>query len=281
MAQIMIPYISTGAYDNLLHELTDPDGVFYELDKPIFCFLTDASHQNQFAFVTVDKKIRIVNGRNQVEKDAIAALQSTMRSVQTSIQVINTSIAQKQQLIDIANDLIADTQSDLSTQKTRITATETEIAGLNQRVDNSTVIRWGNDTSRVRWFGTTSDKVSEIPVRAGNVVFVKDTREVCVDDDEGRKYYSDIITLNTEAQRLALSTPLTGFYFVEDTGILWRYNNKWTALTTPPENQIVFADYANFPQVGKEYVIYVDGVHTYRYVNGEYKLTNPIKWEEI
>ena len=54
-----------------------------------------------------------------------------------------------------------------------------------------------------------------------------DTKNVFYDLAGERIQLTDIIELDTEAQRQAILAPLNKFYFVKDTGILWRYNNGW------------------------------------------------------
>lgn len=69
---------------------------------------------------------------------------------------------------------------------------------------------------------------SIVPVSDGRFLIVTDTKKLMYDYGTERIVLGDIIELDTEAQRIALITPLNKFYFVKETGVLWRYNsNAW------------------------------------------------------
>lgn len=123
----------------------------------------------------------------------------------------------------------------------------------------------------VKFICSSSEKIDSIPFKAGQVMFVQDERAIYVDGTE-RVCYRQIITLDTEAQRTALSIPLDSFYFVNETKILWQFDNGWHQITTSPKVQIVFDDKDNFPIPGDSETIYIDGLHQYRYLNDQYQL---------
>lgn len=128
--------------------------------------------------------------------------------------------------------------------------------------------------ARISFICSSSVKLNEIPFQAGQIIFVQDERAIYVDGTE-RTSYQQIITLAKEELRQALVVPLKGFYFIEDTKILWRYNGaKWIKVTDTPDRQMVFDDYENFPNPGDINTVYVDGIKMYRYEDGAYKLMN-------
>ena len=128
--------------------------------------------------------------------------------------------------------------------------------------------------SIIKFYSTTSDKLDSIEVVAGNLIFVKDERAIYLDTDV-RTTYQQIICLANEEQRVSLPNPLKGFYFIEDSCVMWRYNNGWYQMTSTPQDQIIFRPRAAFPAEGRDNAIYIDGTNMYRYINGEYVLMNP------
>lgn len=126
----------------------------------------------------------------------------------------------------------------------------------------------------VKFICSSSAKVNDIPFQAGQVIFVQDERTMYVDGTE-RTAYREIITLPTELSRQALPNPVRSFYFVNDTKILWQYDgNTWSQITFKPEKQILFDDRDHFPPIGDPYIIYVDGLNMYRYIDDRYQLMN-------
>lgn len=126
---------------------------------------------------------------------------------------------------------------------------------------------------------TTSDRLDQLSVEYGQLIFVRDTRELYFDHQQGRIPYNQIIILETEDQRLNMLFPVIGFYFVKETGIVWRYENKWNAITTPPSERIEFLPKNLFPQIGKENVLYIDEIKIYRWLGSEYVEMGVPIWE--
>ena len=130
----------------------------------------------------------------------------------------------------------------------------------------------------MKFISTTRDRINSIPVEKGQVIFSSDDRVIYLDSTE-RTAYTTFIVLNTEEARKKL-VPVSAFYFVEETAILWRYsNNLWTQLTMPPSEIIIFAKKEDFPEIGKENVIYMDGATAYIWSSedGQYSLINAQK----
>ena len=126
---------------------------------------------------------------------------------------------------------------------------------------------------------TTSDRLGQLSVDYGQLIFVRDTRELYFDHQQGRISYAQIIILETEDQRANMRSPVNGFYFVKETGVIWRHDNGWISITNPPSELIEFLPKDLFPQIGKENVLYIDGVKIYRWLEGEYVEMGVPIWE--
>lgn len=126
---------------------------------------------------------------------------------------------------------------------------------------------------------TTSDRLGQLLVDYGQLIFVRDTRELYFDHQQGRISYSQIIILETEEQRANMRSPVNGFYFVKNTGVIWRYDNGWISITNPPSELIEFLPKNSFPQIGKENVLYIDGIKIYRWLESEYVEMGVPIWE--
>ena len=75
---------------------------------------------------------------------------------------------------------------------------------------------------------TVDSKVRDgsiIPIKEGQFLITTDTRSIFYDLGDRRIQLTDILELNTEAERKALIAPVNKFYFIKDSGALWRYNN--------------------------------------------------------
>lgn len=111
----------------------------------------------------------------------------------------------------------------------------------------------------MRFIATTSDKINDIAIQSGQLIFSRNDRVIYLDTDV-RTSFQQIITVVNEETRQNLVSPVQGFYFVKDTKALWSYDGEWSQISgggTPKEN-LVFADYANFPNPGEPGVLYID-----------------------
>lgn len=67
----------------------------------------------------------------------------------------------------------------------------------------------------MRFIATTSDKLTSITKRVGQLIFCLDTKVIYLDTStKTRTSYNSIITLIDDAQRKALKNPLEGYYYV-------------------------------------------------------------------
>lgn len=119
---------------------------------------------------------------------------------------------------------------------------------------------------------TTKSKLSQLPVKNGQAIFVKDSRRMYYDWDDKRIAFHDIVELENDAARLALTDMMEGkLYLVADTCVLWQYRGEskgWHPLTTEP-NVIFTEATGGFPSVGTANTLYVSGRKIYRYSTEE------------
>lgn len=135
----------------------------------------------------------------------------------------------------------------------------------------------------MRFIATTSDKMNSIDIESGQLIFSRDDRVIYLDTDV-RTSFQQIITVVNEQTRQELISPVSGFYFIEDTKTLWRYNNSiWEQLTEPPKENLVFTERENFPVQGQEEVLYVDKdtIYTWDANNNVYTEVGALNWEPI
>lgn len=139
----------------------------------------------------------------------------------------------------------------------------------------------------IKFIATTSDKLSSIDVKMGQLIFSMDERAIYLDTDV-RTSFKQIMTLAKEANRQNLTSPVTGFYFIKDTKVLWNYEDGvWTQISGgTPQEKLYFMSRENFPLQGEEEVLYVDKdaiyqwdneTSTYIQMGGDAQL----KWESI
>ena len=82
---------------------------------------------------------------------------------------------------------------------------------------------------------------STVPIKDKQFLIVTDSGDIFYDSDGTRVQLTDIIVLDTESQRLALTSPFEKFYFVKGSGALWRYNNSSWVKCLPVHSQIYSA----------------------------------------
>ena len=139
----------------------------------------------------------------------------------------------------------------------------------------------------MRFIATTSDKISTITKQTGQLIFSRDDRVIYLDSDTNtRTEYRSIISLINEEQRQSIISPVSGFYFVEETAILWTYNiNKgWEQLTKTPDNRILFYNsISEFPAQGEEGILYntLDNIYKWSSLQNTYIKIGSEIWEPI
>lgn len=107
---------------------------------------------------------------------------------------------------------------------------------------------------------TTSERIKDLTIKNGQLIFCQDTGRVAFDFKGKRKFYNQVEELDTDLARKELESPVNGvYYFVLDTMVLWTYrNNKWVQITGSPEQKVYIG--TEFPELGTEQTIYVNTV---------------------
>ena len=104
---------------------------------------------------------------------------------------------------------------------------------------------------------TTSSKLSNLPIKNGQMIFVHDKGWIAFDYQDKRKFYTQILELATDEERITLEDPITGsYYFVVDTAILWAYQDGWIQLTNTPQ-EILFIG-VELPELGSANKLYIN-----------------------
>ena len=131
----------------------------------------------------------------------------------------------------------------------------------------------------MRFCTTRSELLNTIPIQKAQLIFVQDTRQIFLDSDTERIEYGQIIVLVNEVQRLSIQ-PLSAFYFVLETNILWRYNGGWVQLTSAPQENVLFLNNkAELPATGQNNRLYITDTGIYRWMDGEYVDLSTSFWE--
>ena len=103
---------------------------------------------------------------------------------------------------------------------------------------------------------TTSSRLPDLAIKNGQLIFIKNLGRIALDFNGTRTFYNQIVELNTEEERLALESPLDGYYFVIDKACFWFYKNGWIQITEKPQD-ILFIG-VELPQLGQQGKLYVD-----------------------
>lgn len=104
---------------------------------------------------------------------------------------------------------------------------------------------------------TSASRLSDLSIKDGQLVFVKDKQYIALDIDNKRVFYNQIISLKTDEERQSILAPIKGlFYFVVSTAVLWTYEDSWIQITTPP-NEVVFIG-VELPELGSDNTLYVN-----------------------
>ncbi len=105
---------------------------------------------------------------------------------------------------------------------------------------------------------TTSDRVKDLVIKNGQLIFCHDVGRIAFDYKDKRTFYNQIIELETEQERQNLSNPVNGkYYFIIETAVFWRYFNGWIQLTKEPD-EILFIGDGEFPELGQPKKLYIN-----------------------
>lgn len=106
---------------------------------------------------------------------------------------------------------------------------------------------------------TSSARIRDLVIKDGQLIFIQDLGRIAFDFKGKRVFYNQIVELATEVERLTLDSPLSGYYFVIDTGVLWFYKDEeWIQITEKPEEVVLIG--VELPELGqaKEGKLYVN-----------------------
>lgn len=114
---------------------------------------------------------------------------------------------------------------------------------------------------------TYESKLNDLGIENQQMIFVGDRNKICLDFNNKRHVFEEIVDISTEEARKSIIAPVDSFYFVKDTCVLWRYmGGVWKQLTTSPAVHIVFENSVeNFPDHGKDFVLYISENVIYRW----------------
>ena len=103
---------------------------------------------------------------------------------------------------------------------------------------------------------TSSARVKDLVIKDGQLIFIQDLGRIAFDFKGKRVFYNQIVELKTDAERRDLVSPLSGYYFVIDTAVLWFYQDGWTQITEKPQ-EVIFIG-VELPELGRANTLYVD-----------------------
>ncbi len=132
-----------------------------------------------------------------------------------------------------------------------------------------------------------ASKLNDLPISNGQIIYAPDDNIICLDMRNQRFTYKTIRTFATDAERLAATSASVGFYYVEETNIIWRktLNGTWKQVTSSKMKSVVYGHTElDFPQIGEEGVLYYSDRGIYRWDPQSEKyilISNVNIWESI
>lgn len=120
----------------------------------------------------------------------------------------------------------------------------------------SAVVDPNGTNSGLKVIATSSSRIKDLIIRDNQLIFIRDLGRIAFDSKGKRVFYNQIVELETEADRLALVNPISGYYFVIGSACLYFYKNGWTQITERPQ-EVLFIG-VELPELGQESKLYVD-----------------------
>lgn len=105
---------------------------------------------------------------------------------------------------------------------------------------------------------TSSSRIRDLVIKDGQLIFIQDLGRIAFDNKGKRVFYNQIVELQTEADRIMMDSPFSGYYFVIDSAVLWFYQDGWVQITEKPQEIVSIG--VELPELGqaKENVLYVN-----------------------
>ena len=141
--------------------------------------------------------------------------------------------------------------------------------------------------AQIKLIYTTAKKLDSLPKVNGQVIFVPNDNILALDMQGQRFLYKTIRTFTTDAERLNAVFISPGFYYVEETNIIWRYtaNKVWRQITSIKTSPIIYGETKEvFPQIGEEGILFYtdNGIYNWKPQLNEYNLiANANTWGSI
>ena len=134
---------------------------------------------------------------------------------------------------------------------------------------------------------TTSKKINNLDIADGQIIFCPDDNTIALDMKGQRFSYKTIKTFDTEEQRMNAVFSAPGFYYVEESNLIWRLTNTkvWRRITPTGTSPIVYGETTEvFPAIGEEGILYHTdkGIYNWKPQLNTYNLiANANIWEGI
>ena len=134
-----------------------------------------------------------------------------------------------------------------------------------------------------RIYYTTDSRLSDLGINDGQIIFTSDTQTIYLDMKGKRLSYSTIRVYDTDADRSSVLAPVEGYYYVEETHVLWRYKNKWIQITPSDLEPVVFySNESSLPTIGVENKLYCTDNAIYNWKQSSYNMiVIRTEWETI
>lgn len=132
---------------------------------------------------------------------------------------------------------------------------------------------------------TTAAKLDSLAIADGQIIYLADENQICLDMKGKRLTYRSIKTFDTDAERLATPPIPRTFYFVFETNVMWQYNNGWQQITASGLTPVLYFDTEEkLPEKGEENKLYYTdtGIYNWRESDNKYNLiANANRWGSI
>lgn len=141
--------------------------------------------------------------------------------------------------------------------------------------------------AQMRLVYTTAAKLNDLAVLDGQVIYAPDDNIICLDMRNQRFTYKTIRTFDTDAQRLMTTSATPGFYYVDETNVIWRktLNGAWRQITSGNVTPVFYSSTVqSFPLTGTEGILYYanDGIYRWDPQENKYVLiANANTWDSI
>ena len=138
-------------------------------------------------------------------------------------------------------------------------------------------------SSPTQFYYTTETKLQDLAIRNGQIIFTSDTKTIYLDMKNRRHSYSTIQSFASDEERISMTAPAEGYYFVESTNVLWRYKKTWLQITPSNLNPVLFfGNRTELPLAGVENTLYCTDSAIYTWKQSSYQMVaDKTEWETI